>query len=686
MADSPPDLALPEDLPVLPLRELVVFPYMTLPLFVARGASVAAVEDALAADRVVLLVAQRDGETRDPEPDDLYRIGTAALILRSMRMPDGRLKVLVQGLCRARIESFIDSAPNLWARTAQLAGDSEMDWSVEGEALTRAVRGRVEELLPLKNLPPEVLSIIANVEKPGRLADLVASNLRLRVSEAQEVLEVQDSLARLRRVDALLRRELDVTCMQAEIQCQAKEEMSRGQREAYLREQLRAIQGELGDSDPRADEVDEYRLKIEDVNLPSDSREEALRQLRRLERMHPDGPEAQVVRNYLDWMVELPWNRTSPDRLDLVNARAILDEDHAHLEGVKDRILEFLGVRKLRADSRGPILCFAGPPGVGKTSLGRSIARAMGREFVRDLPRRRPRRGRDPRSPPHVRGGAPGSHHPGHEAGRHQQSGLHARRDRQDRGGLPRRSLGGAAGGARSRAERLVQRPLPERALRSLAGPLHRDRQPARSDPRPPARSHGGDPALGLHAGGEDADRHEVPDPAPARGARARRRRDLVVAQTPYRRSPASTPTKPGCAISSARSPRCAARSRAGPPRATARSVAVTQRTLAAYLGTPRYLAEPLRDESEVGVVNGLAWTEAGGDVLLLEATLTRGSRAGAHRTARRRHEGVGPGRALLRACARCARCGSTTRHSPATRSTSTCRPAPSRRTGRRRG
>ncbi len=383
MADSPPDLALPEDLPVLPLRELVVFPYMTLPLFVARGASVAAVEDALAANRVVLLVAQRDVDARDPEPDDLYRIGTAALILRSMRMPDGRLKVLVQGLCRARIESFIDSEPNLWARTAQLAGDSEMDWSVEGEALTRAVRGRVEELLPLKNLPPEVLSIITNVEKPGRLADLVASNLRLRVCEAQEVLEVQDSLARLRRVDALLRRELDVTSMQAEIQCQAKEEMSRGQREAYLREQLRAIQGELGDADPRADEVDEYRLKIEDANLLPDSRDEALRQLRRLERMHPDGPEAQVVRNYLDWMVELPWNRTSPDRLDLPNARAILDEDHAHLDGVKERILEFLGVRKLRADSRGPILCFAGPPGVGKTSLGRSIARSMGREFVR---------------------------------------------------------------------------------------------------------------------------------------------------------------------------------------------------------------------------------------------------------------------------------------------------------------
>jgi ATP-dependent Lon protease len=241
----------------------------------------------------------------------------------------------------------------------------------------------VEELLPLKNLPPEVLSITTNIDKPGRLADLVASNLRLRLAEAQEVLEVQDPIARLRKVDALVRRELEVTTMQAEIQYQAKEEMSRSQREAFLREQLRAIQNELGEVDPRGEETDEYRFKVEEAGLPAEALEESLRQLRRLERMHPDGPEAQVVRNYLDWVVDLPWSTTSPDRLDLKNARTILDADHAHLDGVKERILEFLSVRKLRKDSRGPILCFVGPPGVGKTSLGRSIARSMGREFIR---------------------------------------------------------------------------------------------------------------------------------------------------------------------------------------------------------------------------------------------------------------------------------------------------------------
>ncbi len=382
----PPADQVPEELPVLALREFVVFPYMVLPLFVARERSVAAVEDALARDRRVLLVAQRDPETLDPDPDDLYRVGTVAMIMRSMRMPDGRLKVLVQGLGKARIESVVEHEPgSTWVRVASLDGEDESvdDWTVEGEALTRAVRARVEELLPLKNLPPEILSITTNVQSPGRLADLVASNLRLRLEEAQEVLEIEDPIARLRKVDFLLKRELEVSSMQADIQNPVRDELNGDHREAFLREQLRAIQSELGEVDPRAEEFDEYRLKVEEANLPDETREEAMRQLRRLERMHPDGPEAQVVRNYLDWVVELPWNCSSPDRLGLEEARAILDRDHAHLSVVKDRILEFLSVRKLREDSRGPILCLAGPPGVGKTSLGRSIARAMGREFVR---------------------------------------------------------------------------------------------------------------------------------------------------------------------------------------------------------------------------------------------------------------------------------------------------------------
>jgi ATP-dependent Lon protease len=380
---TPLEFEVPEELPVLPLREFVVFPYMVLPLFVARERSIAALEDALAGDRLLLLTAQRNADLEDPEPDDLHRVGTVAMVMRILRLPDGRVKALVQGLCKARIESFVENEPAWWVAVAPLPADEDREWCVEAEALMRTVRARVEELLPLKHLPPEVLSITANVHEPGRLADLVASHLKLRLGEAQDVLEVVDPLARLRLVDALLRRELEVSTMQAEIQSQAKEEMSRGQRETYLREQLRAIQTELGEVDPRLEEVAEYRTKLEEAELTPEAFEEAIRQLRRLERMHPDGPEAQVVRSYLDWMVELPWSKTSPDQLDLARARAVLDRDHAHLDGIKDRILEFLGVRKLRQDSRGPILCFVGPPGVGKTSLGRSIARAMGREFVR---------------------------------------------------------------------------------------------------------------------------------------------------------------------------------------------------------------------------------------------------------------------------------------------------------------
>jgi ATP-dependent Lon protease len=377
------EFEVPSELPLLPLRESVVFPYMVLPLFVTREKSVAAIEDALAGDRLLLLVAQRNPELENPGPDDLYRVGTVAMVMRILRMADGRVKALVQGVAKARIESFVENEPAQWAQVAALPEDDDGDFSAEAEALARTVRGRVEELLPLKNLPPEILSITANIHEPGRLADLIASNLRLRLSEAQEVLEAIDPLARLRRVDALLRRELEVTSMQAEIQSQAKEEMSRGQREHYLREQLRAIQSELGETDQRHEEIAEYRQKLDDAGLTPEANDEATRQLRRLERMHPDGPEAQVVRSYLDWMCELPWSQLSPDRLDLKRAKQILDEDHAHLEAIKERILEFLGVRKLRADSRGPILCFSGPPGVGKTSLGRSIARAMGREFVR---------------------------------------------------------------------------------------------------------------------------------------------------------------------------------------------------------------------------------------------------------------------------------------------------------------
>lgn len=378
-----PDFEIPDELPVLPLREFVIFPYMVAPLVVAREKSIAALEDALAADRLILLVAQRNPEAEEPRADELQSVGTVAMVMRVMRMPDGRVKALVQGLARARLDSFVENMPPAsWVRAKALP-EAALENELENEALVRAVRSRVSELLPLKNLPSEVLSATANVKEPGRVADLVAAHLGLNLADAQRVLETVEPLQRLRCVDELIRKELELASMQVAIQSQAKEEMTRSQREQFLREQLRAIQAELGEGDSRIEEIDDYREKIEDAGMPPHAREESFAQLGRLERMHPDGPEAQVVRTYLDWLTDLPWSNASVDNLDLTNARNVLDADHAHLTHVKDRILEFLGVRKLREDSRGPILCFVGPPGVGKTSLGRSIARALGREFIR---------------------------------------------------------------------------------------------------------------------------------------------------------------------------------------------------------------------------------------------------------------------------------------------------------------
>ena len=375
--------SLPEELLVLPLQDFVVFPSMSLPVFVARERSIQTVEAAVAETGMLLLVAQKNSEVLTPRADDLHAVGSIVRVMSSERLADGRLEIAVEGVMAARIEDVVSETPVLRAQFEVLPDEEPAGWSPEVEAMIRSVRLRVDALVPLMELSPEVSSITKQVDEPGRLADLVASHMRFPSPDAQRVLEVRDAVCRLRQVDGLLRRELEVRSVQAEIQNQAQEELSRGQRESILREQLRAIQRELGEGDARGGETEEYRTKLEDADLPSEAREEAQRQLSRLERMHPDGPEAQVVRNYLDWVVELPWNHASTDLLDLGDARQVLDDEHAHLVAVKDRVLEFLGVRKLRGDSRGPILCFVGPPGVGKTSLGRSIAHAMGREFAR---------------------------------------------------------------------------------------------------------------------------------------------------------------------------------------------------------------------------------------------------------------------------------------------------------------
>lgn len=376
---------LPETLPMLPVRDIVVFPYMILPLFVGREASIRSVEEALAKNRLIFLASQKEITEENPTEDSIYSIGTIARIMRMRKLADGRVKILIQGEAKGRIKKYAKSSPNFEVSVEKIP-DSEVPGSpVEYEAMIRNAREQLEKIIALgRMLSPDILLILDDVTDPGRLADLIASNLGLKVSDAQRVLETGDPKQRLALVNEILANELEVLQMQARIRTTAKDEMSKSQREYFLREQMRAIKNELGEQDSRGEEMEELRQKISDAGMPETVQTEALKQLGRLERMHPDASEASMVRTYLDWMVDLPWNKRSEDNLDIPRAQKILDEDHYDLEKVKDRILEFLAVRKLKPnDLKGPILCFCGPPGVGKTSLGRSIARSMGREYFR---------------------------------------------------------------------------------------------------------------------------------------------------------------------------------------------------------------------------------------------------------------------------------------------------------------
>ena len=383
--DQPDEqLKLPESLPVLPLRDIVIFPYMIVPLFVQRERSIRAVEQALAENRMIMLVAQRDLEKEEPVGRDLYNHGTAASIMRMLKMPDGRIRILVQGLARASVTRFDENLPHLLAHIIPLS-DTEPDADeLELEALIRNVRASLERAITLgKNISSEVMAIVANLEDPGRLADVAASNLELKVIDAQSVLEKLNPSERLHRVNELLAREINVLMVQQEINTQAKGEIDRSQREFYLRQQLKAIQTELGEGNELGEEITQYREKMIQAKLPESVEEEVDRQIKKLERMHPDAAEAATLRNYLDVMVALPWSKSSEENLDLKRAQTILDEDHYGLEKVKERIIETLAVRKLKEKVKGQILCLVGPPGVGKTSLGRSIARALNRKFQR---------------------------------------------------------------------------------------------------------------------------------------------------------------------------------------------------------------------------------------------------------------------------------------------------------------
>ena len=369
-------------IPLLPLRGLLVFPYMVIHLDVGREKSVSAIDEAMLHDRELFLVTQREAQTDEPREDDIYQVGTIAEIKQLLKLPGGTFRVLVEGLRRARIKQYVSTEPFIQVIVEEF--EESYEKTPEIEAMMRAVVKQFEEYVKTgKKVPPETAASIVSIDDPGRLADIIAAHINLRVADKQLILEAFDAKERLQILGDILSREMEIIELERKINMRVRKQMEKTQKEYYLREQMRAIQKELGEKDERAAEVEELRERIAEANFPKEVEEKALKELERLEKMPPMVAEAVVVRNYIDWLLALPWSKETRDRLRLDKAEQILEEDHYGLKKPKERILEYLAIRKLATKMRGPIICFVGPPGVGKTSLGRSVARALGRKFVR---------------------------------------------------------------------------------------------------------------------------------------------------------------------------------------------------------------------------------------------------------------------------------------------------------------
>jgi ATP-dependent Lon protease len=380
---EPEYMNVPEELPVLGLKDVVIFPQMVTALGVSTEKELKLLDNVLATNRFVALVAQKDVEKDKLNPSDLYEYGTASVVLQMLRMPDNTAKMLVQGIARIHIKEFTETEPFFKAKVDVLK-DVPDKGDVETEALATNAKNQFSRMVSISpHLPEELKIVIVNIDNPGRLSDLISSHLNISLSEKQEILETLNVKERLQKINTFVNNEMQVLELAGKIQSQVKNEMEKGQREYYLRQQLKAVQEELGEGDDQAAEVKELRKKLKQAKLPEEARKEADRELSRLSRMHPSSAEYTVARTYLDWLIALPWSTSTKDNLDIPSAHKVLETDHYNLKKVKERILEYLAVRKLKEDMKGPILCFVGPPGTGKTSLGKSIARAMGRKFVR---------------------------------------------------------------------------------------------------------------------------------------------------------------------------------------------------------------------------------------------------------------------------------------------------------------
>ena len=511
MADTPETPPLPSEVPVVPLRGAVVLPLTVAPLGVGRGLSVEAVNRALAGDRMILTLLQKN-ETEEPGADDLYRVGTVAVIRQMAKAPTG-VRVLVEGVQRVRAE-FLQSERGYLSALIKPLPETVAP-SLDVEARVRRLQELVDRALSLATgLSPDLRTLVSNLDDPLRVAYLLASLMDMKPEDKQRLLEEDSVLVKLDAVASALAREIDVLELKGQIESKAEKEMSDAQRQYMLRQQMKAIQSELGEGDS---EIQELRKRVADAHLPESIAAVATREVDRLERMTAASPEYQMIRTYLDWVLEVPWDKRTEDRLDPIEARKVLDEDHYDLDKVKERIVEYLAVRKLKGDMKGPILCFVGPPGVGKTSLGQSIARSMNRKFVR-ISLGGVRDEAEIRG--HRRtyiGSLPGRHRAGAEVGRVVEPGPHARRNRQDFGWRAGRSGGGAARSARPGAESHVPRSLPRDPAGPVARALHRHRQSARHRPSGAARPHGAHLAERLHGGRKGPHRADVSGPETAR-------------------------------------------------------------------------------------------------------------------------------------------------------------------------
>jgi len=620
---------MPPQVPLLPVRDVVVYPFMILPLFVGRDKSIRAVDEALSRERLILLAAQRDAEAEDPGPEELYPVGTVAMIMRMLKMPDGRVKILVQGVSRARILEFTRREPYFEAKIAEVTEPEVAPQGLEVEALIRSVKEQIQKGVNLgKGVSPDVLVIINNLEHPGRLADLVASNLDLKVEQAEQILEIFDPVERLKKLSELLGKEIEVLEMQHKIQSQAREEMDKTHREYYLREQLKAIQKELGEADERGQEIQELEQKIDRAKMSPEVAQEAKTQLGRLSRMHPDAAEASVIRTYLDWLIDIPWAKQTKDKLSIKQAHRILEKDHYDLEKVKERILEYLAVRKLKnklkKKMKGPILCFVGPPGVGKTSLGRSIARALGRKFVR-ISLGGVRDEAEIRG--HRRtyiGALPGKIIQGiKQAGTNNPVFMMDEVDKvgADFRGDPSAALLEVLDPEQNVAftDHYLGVPFDLRNVMfittaNLADPI----LPALKDRMEIIEISGYTEEEKLHI----ANRYLLPRQLDEHGIGKKQleltdEAILKIIQSYTREAGLRNLEREVATIC-----RKVARDVAEGKKGLAR---VTGASLHRFLGAPKFLAEPEQEQDEVGVATGLAWTQTGGDILYIESTMMRG-------------------------------------------------------------